>query len=184
MSLRRYLAFENHPTPRHPVYPEATVREYLLDADGSSRDITFTPVGQDRMIAFLELLRRSHYPDSFRDSESADMLTHIDGSEWSRIFTSESGYVHGCWSSAAALLPRLQTFIDWDAAGYCLEVSYFPQDVDPESFSVRGFRQLVEDWRETLGAEDYFVRYENVSWELYDSAGFGVFYTHQRPPLT
>jgi hypothetical protein len=165
------------------VYPEATIRDYLLDADGSSRDITFTPVSQERMIAFLELLHRSHHPDSFRDSESEDMLPFFEGSDWSRVFTSDSGYLHGCWSSAAALLPRLQTFIDWDAGGYCLEVSYFPQDVDSASFSVRGFRRLVEDWRATLGASDYFVRYENVSWELYDSAGLGVFYTHQRQPL-
>lgn len=166
------------------MYPEATIRDYLLDADGSSRDITFTPVSQERMIAFLELLHGSHHPDSFRDSESEDMLALLDVSEWSRVFTSDSGYLHGCWSSAAALLPRLQTFIDWDAGRYCLEISYFPQDVDSASFSVRGFRQLVEDWRATLGASDYFVRYENASWELYDSAGLGVFYTHLRQPLT
>ena len=180
---RRRLIRVVRPTSTRPVYPESTIRDYLLDADGSSRDITFTPVNQDRMIAFLEVLRVSHQPDSLRDSESEDVLPLLGGSEWSRMFTSDSGYLHGCWSSAASPLPRLQTFIDWDAGGYCLEISYFPQDVDAESFSVSGFRELIEGWRATLGASDYFVRYENASWGLYDPAGLGVFYTNLRQPL-
>ena len=168
------------------MYPETTIRDYLLDADGSSRDITFTPVKRERMIAFLRLLKTRHRPESLRDGEGNDILPLLSREDWPGMFAPESGHLHGCWSSPTELLPRLQTFVDWDggpSGDHCLEVSYFPQDVDAASFSVSAFRQLVEDWRTTLEASDYFVRYENASWDLYDPAGLGVFYTHLRQPL-
>jgi hypothetical protein len=61
--------------------------------------------------------------------------------------------------------------------GYGIELSFFPADLDSETFRVDSFIALIEAWQSVLGADDYFVRYENASWDWYDANGLGVIYT-------
>lgn len=77
------------------------------------------------------------------------------------------------------LIPVLQVFIDWpeDDGHYVLELSFFPNDLNAGRLEIRTFMTLIEEWRSLLAAEDYFVRYENASWHLYNSNGLGVIYT-------
>lgn len=61
---------------------------------------------------------------------------------------------------------RLQTFIDWTAESpgkYCVEVSYFPDEICSDLFTVLAFDSQIEAWRSFLDAKDYFVRFENAS---------------------
>jgi predicted metalloendopeptidase len=43
-------------------------------------------------------------------------------------------------------------------------------------------RAIIEEWNSLLQSDDYFVRYENASWKLYDPDGLGVIYSRRRPP--
>jgi len=43
---------------------------------------------------------------------------------------------------------------------------------------------LIEDWNSVLESPDYFVRFENASWKLYDTNDLGVIYTRLTHPRT
>lgn len=120
------------------------------------------------------------------DNEGNDLAGQLTDSALPELLSAPSGFLHGVWDADSGILKRFQTFIDWssDAPGtYCLELSFFPDEIRLDAFSVRAFYAQVENWRLALGAQNYFVRYENASWELYDTAGSGVIYTRDKPPL-
>jgi len=101
------------------------------------------------------------------------------------MLDAQSGFLHGILESESGLFRRLQVFIDWPADSspdFCVELSFFPDEVYTSAFSVRAFDAQIEEWRSILGAQDFFVRQENASWDIYDAGGLGVIYTHSSPP--
>ena len=82
------------------------------------------------------------------------------------------------------LISQLQLFIDEDRElrRHCAEVSFYPGDIDARTFRLHDFRALLEEWNTLLRSDDYFVRYENASWKLYDPDGLGMIYSRRRPP--
>jgi hypothetical protein len=168
------------------MYPERTVQHYLLDSDGTTRDVTFTPCSRDSLLLFLRHLLVSFRPVSLTDNEGDDRMQQLMSGDFAELIRLPTGYLHGVWQSESGLLRRLQTFIDWPADApqdYAVELSFFPDEVHTATFSVRAFHAQIEAWRLSLGAKDYFVRQENASWDIYDAAGLGVIYTHSKPPL-
>jgi hypothetical protein len=168
------------------MYPERTVHDYLLDSDGTTRDVTFTPCPRDALLSFLRHLLGSFRPVSLADNEGADKLQQLISGELAALLEGHAGFLHGIWESESGLFRRLQTFIDWPADSspdFCVELSFFPDEVHTSAFSVRAFDAQIEAWRSMLGAQDFFVRQENASWDIYDAGGLGVIYTHSRPPL-
>lgn len=168
------------------MYPERTVRKFLLESDGATRDITFTPASRVALLRFLRHLLGSFRKVSLVDKEGADRLEQLVSGELGALFDAKVGFLYGIWESESGLFRRLQTFIDWPAGSspdYCVELSFYPDDVYTAAFSVRAFDAQVEAWRSMLGAQDFFVRHENASWDIYDAGGLGVIYTHSKPPL-
>lgn len=168
------------------MYPERLVYEYILEADGSTRDVTFTPCTRDALLGFLRQMLGSFRPVSMVDQEGADRRPELRRGDLAALLEGPSGLLHGVWESDSGLFRRLQTFVDWPAdssSDFCLELSFFPDDIDISAFTVRTFDAQIQTWRSTLEARDFFVRQENVSWNLYDPDGVGVIYTHRRPPL-
>jgi len=171
---------------RNRMYPERTVHDYLLDSDGTTRDVTFTPCSRDALLSFLRHLLRSFRPVSLADNESADRLPQLRSGDRAALLDGPAGFLHGIWESDSGLFHRLQTFVDWPADSspdFCVELSFFPDEVYTSAFSVRAFDAQIETWRSILGARDFFVHQENASWNIYDAGGLGVIYTHSRPPL-
>ncbi|RBP39847.1 hypothetical protein DES53_109275 [Roseimicrobium gellanilyticum] len=168
------------------MYPSTEVLKYLLERDGSTRDITFRPAARWRLIAFCEQLLSKYSIESLSDSEGEDQAEALKVHDWETLFGSSCGHSFGVFRSDSAIIQRLLCFVDWDLSDhseYEVELSFFPTDLCPTTFTLPAFRELVEEWRTVLGADDYFVRQENASWDLYDSTGLGVIYTHLRPPL-
>lgn len=168
------------------MYPECTVHDYLLDSDGSTRDITFTPCSRNALLNFFRVLLASHNPISLTDKEGTDRKRHLISGELAALTAAPAGFLHGIWESDSGLFHRIQTFISWridSSSGFCVELSFFPDDIRRAAFSVRAFNAQIESLRSVLGAKDFFVRYENSSWDLYDAGGLGMIYTHSRPPI-
>jgi hypothetical protein len=157
----------------------AEIAKFLLDSDGTSRDVTFTPVGAEGLGAFLNLLLSKYHVVNARDADAKDVASLFRAGLGEDRFRDTGGYVHVVFEGSGQLIPVLQLFMDWpvDEGAYSLELSFFPSDLDPQSFQVSVFVELIEEWRSILGADDYFVRYENASWDWYDADGLGVIYT-------
>jgi hypothetical protein len=155
------------------------ISKYLLDSDGTTRDITFTPVAAERVRDFVDSLRAVYRVTKASDADGKNIAS-LFKTEWDdeKLSTSE-GYMHAVFEAPGRLIPVLQVFIDWpmDHRGYGVELSFFPADLDSEAFRVDSFIALIEAWQCVLSADDYFVRYENASWDWYDANGLGVIYT-------
>jgi hypothetical protein len=161
---------------------ETQAAEWILDCDGGCRDVTFTPAAKPAIISFIHLLLLQYQIASAFDNNGIDrsQQLHVDDP----LFGID-GYIHIVLTDGRGLIPHLQLFIDNDRSTgvYCLEVSFFPNDIDLQQFSIQKFRILIEHWNETIQSDDYFVRYENASWKLYDPNDLGVIYTRKRPPV-
>lgn len=161
---------------------ETQAAERILDCDGSCRDITFTPTSESATVAFLHALLTQYHVDWACDYNGHDRSQQLHTDE---SLDGIDGYLHVILIDDQALIPHLQLFIDQDQASgeYCLEATFFPNDLDAQRFSMSKFRKLIDNWNAILQADDYFVRYENASWQLYDVTDLSVIYSRKRPPV-
>ncbi|MCA9113157.1 MAG: hypothetical protein KDA52_24610 [Planctomycetaceae bacterium] len=161
---------------------EAQAEKWILDCDGSCRDVTFTPTSKDAVVAFLKSLLPEYVVSSALDNNGIDRSPQLQSDD---PLQGIDGYIHIVLADGDGMIPHLQLFIDEDRElrQHCLEATFFPNDVDAQQFSLKGFRSLIEAWNAVLKSDDYFVRYENASWDLYDPAGLGVIYSRNQPPV-
>lgn len=161
---------------------ESQAEEYILDRDGSCRDVTFTPTSKSAIGAFVRTLLSQYAVCSALDNNGTDRSQQLDTAD---PLNGIDGYMHIVLKDGRGMIPHLQLFIDQesDASRYCLEVTFFPEDIDKTQFSLREFRLLIDEWNAVLKSDDYFVRYENASWDLYDPSGLGVIYSRNQPPV-
>ena len=154
----------------------------ILECDGGTRDVTFTPTTEEAVGDFVHMLLLNYKLESAFDHEGVDRTNQL---HTPRPLDGCSGYVHAVFTNKTKLIQSLQIFVDWDGTSgdYCVEVSFFPNDVDRQAFSLDRFHDVIERWTHILRADDYFVRYENASWDLYDPDGLGVIFTRKQPPV-
>lgn len=161
---------------------ESQAEEWILDCDGSSRDVTFTPTTKCAVVAFLKSLFSQYVVSSAFDNNGVDRLPQLQADD---PLQGIDGYIHIVMTDGDGMIPNLQLFIDEDREirQHCLEVSFFPNDIDAQQFNIGDFRTLIDAWNAMLKSDDYFVRYENASWDLYDPNGLGVIYSRNQPPV-
>ncbi|WP_054029596.1 hypothetical protein [Desulfatitalea tepidiphila] len=166
------------------MFTKQKVIECILDTDGMTRDITFTPTSHFYMVEAIKNFTEGYRIDNATDNEGEDVSRLLKENP-AKILSEGNGYIHCVLVSDQQLIPCIQLFIDWDSQKkdeYCLEISFFPNDINPASFKLHDFMKLIDKWASILNAKDYFVHYENASWDLYDPKGFGVIYTKQNRP--
>ena len=160
---------------------EAQAEEWILDCDGSCRDVTFTPTTRNAATNFLKWMALNHRITSSNDNNGIDRSDQLSTDDPLRGI---DGFIHIVYEGYAGLISNLQVFLDHDRETdeHCLEITFFPQDIDHERFTLNSFLDLVDRWNAILQSDDYFVRYENASWDLYDETGLGVICTRKTPP--
>lgn len=160
------------------------IQDALFDADGSARDITFTPVSAEGVASLFRVLQRDFQLQGAFDSEGDDVAPAVKVASIDDLFPREKGSVHSIWSSSGHVISHLQVFVSWPERDdqYFVELTFFPNDLIRERFSLGSFAQIIEDLAETLQAENYFVRYENASWKEYDGEAPDVIYTRRTKP--
>jgi hypothetical protein len=161
---------------------ESQAAEWILDCDGSCRDVTFTPTTKEAVVTFLKSMVPNYTVYSAFDNNGIDRASQLPSAD---PLDGIDGYVHVVLKDGPGMMPYLQLFIDHDRETneYCIEVTFFPDDIDLQLFSFHSFRKLVDDWNAILKSNDYFVRYENASWNLYDPMGLGVIYSRKQMPV-
>jgi len=166
------------------MFTKQEIIDFILDSDGSTRDITFTPTSKFHMQNAIKHFTTKYRIGNATDNEGEDVL-NILMEDPAKILNNGNGYIHCVLISEQQQIPCVQLFIDWDIKNnseYCLEISFFPNDINPTSFNLQDFMKQVDEWADILHSNDYFVRYENASWDLYDSKGIGIIYTKQNRP--
>ena len=160
---------------------ESQAQKWILDCDGSFRDVTFTPTSKDAIVAFVKYLLPRYVVSSALDNNGGDRASQLQGND---PLQGIDGYIHIVFKDGHGLISQLQLFIDEDCElrRHCAEVSFHPGDIDARTFRLHDFRALIEEWNTLLQSDDYFVRYENASWKLYDHDGLGMIYSRHRPP--
>jgi hypothetical protein len=156
------------------MYTDLQMQDWILDRHGGTRDITFTPSERDRVMALLCHLLKTYNLVSLSDNDGNDRCSEIASPT---LFDGHSGFLHIILDGVTSFIHRIQVFVDWTGGDYCVEISFFPDDLDLAGFTLEKFQTLVEEWNSYLHAKDYFVRIENASWDLYDATGLGVIYT-------
>jgi hypothetical protein len=161
---------------------ESQATEWILDCDGSCRDVTFTPTTKEAVVAFLKSMLLRYTATSAYDNNGIERSQQLRSDD---PLNGIDGYIHIVLADGGGIIPHLQIFIDHDRVTYKhdVEVTFFPNDIDKHQFSLRSFRSLVEGWNDILNSADYFVRYENASWDLYDPKGLGVIYSRNQQPV-
>lgn len=154
---------------------EATFLKYLTDSDGTTRDITFTPSPVHNVDKFMEIIVNDFLAGELFDQDGERV--ELDSKKIiGYIRERESGCIHGQLTSHSSFVNHIHLFIDWpEDANIAIEISYFPHDLIV-GFSTSIFLATINRWWESLGCSDVFVRYENASWEFYNSNDLGVFY--------
>lgn len=151
------------------------IEKYILDCDGSTRDITFTPIPLNSLLEFLGIILNIFEPASISDNEGDSIDTNFQAIQ--RALLLPSGYIHGTFTSDKAAVTSIDIFIDWDEKGeFAVELSFFPRNINLKCYSLQSFMSQVEEWWKILGSKTVFIRYENASWSLYDKEGLGVFF--------
>lgn len=154
------------------------ITEYLLDNDGSTRDINFTPAEYENVGLLISLLIADYQKGVFFEQDGVEL--DFDSKAVCRLFEREAGSIYGYFESETVLIKKLQLFLDWPEEGLCaVELSFIPDDLQPD-FKIELFLSKLNRWWDTLQASEVFIRYENASWEQYNPNDLGVFYHQSR----
>lgn len=156
----------------------------LFDADGSTRDITFTPVDKRNIPHLIERLKIDFPLLTATDGEGLD-VREVLLSDPASFVSSPERTLSSYWESRTHAISSIQLFAFWPEpnGSASVELSFHPRDLIRERFDLSKFVAEVDAWSEALGASNYFVRYENMSWKIADGITPDVIFTKEWHPL-
>jgi hypothetical protein len=133
---------------------------------------------------FLAGISSEFCADNAFNGDGVDLTAALASKNFSEALYGDSGSLHSYWSSGRGLLSSFQIFLSWPESGsdVFVELTFFPEDVNPTEFEITKFAALTEQWCQTLGAAAFFVRWENASWQQFDASAPDVFFTRSNRP--
>ncbi len=157
---------------------EQEITEYLLDNDGSTRDINFTPSTLQNLSRFLKVFLSIYNRGELNDQDGE--VVEISSTAVLEQLENKEGCIHGQLLGNNELISQVHLFIDWpEEEGFAIEISFFSEDLRND-FTLVGFMSQLNEWWNLLQAKEVFVRYENASWDFYNPKGLGVFFHDKR----
>lgn len=152
------------------------IEEQLLDVDGSCRDINFPDTDYSKAIALLKLIVSFSDLESAFDKEGQELS--IEGIERNLLSIRQDAII-SCWK-CKGIISHIQLFFSWiKRAEVFVELTFFPDDVDKINFSIHKFLNWLRPILLALDTDEYFVRYENVSWKYGDTSEYaGVIFSN------
>jgi len=137
------------------------IERSLLEIDGSCRDVNFAEhIPTAGATALLALLAATWNLARATNAKGDPVeLADIDA-----LFANGEGMLSTVWSGQAS--PRhLQAYFCWVKYDevFC-ELTFFPEDLDAEAFSLDSFMTLLATWVNAAQSGEYYVRFENGAW--------------------
>ena len=156
------------------------IREALLDRDGSCRDVNFANPSWEGVGNLRDWVR-----SQYSGLEIATYFpTSVTEPTWIPQQRGENSHILA--SQGKIFIRLLQVFIsrEEDDSPF-VELTFFPQDVEDIPDLAARFCDLADSWARLLQATQYFVRYENASWQFGDCGDrSGVIFSKQCSPDT
>lgn len=137
------------------------VETALLDCDGSCRDINFAEcISTSAAIDVLRVLAPSWTLVEAMTGEGED----IAKAELQGNLRQASGSLSTVWNGGSNP-EHIQAYFHWDEPDsvFC-EITFFPQDVDGETFKLIDFLSMLSKLALAARSAEYYVRYEDASW--------------------
>lgn len=156
----------------------------LFEDDGSLNDITFTPVDRRNIPDLIERLKADFPLLTATDGEGLDVRDVLLSDPVSFVSSPERT-LYSYWESGTHAISAIQLFAFWPEpdGSASVELSFRPRDLIRERFDLAKFVAEADAWSEALGAGNYFVRCENMSWKIADGITPDVIFTKESRPL-
>lgn len=145
--------------------------------DGSCRDINIEDISFERTRRVLDCLNDIYQLKSAVNSEGEDITSCVNSGTVDGEFGKKKNSIHSVFHNEEALITNMQVLLAWnDSKKVFVEFTFFPEDVC-NRFSFNEFVNFISPFITASGSKEYFVRYENASWEYGDiSLQGGVIY--------
>lgn len=137
------------------------VETALLDHDGSCRDINFSEyILTSRAIEVLKFLASSWTYVQAMTGEGDE----IASAELESNLQRASGSLSTIWNGGRNP-EHVQAYFCWNEPDkvFC-EITFFPQDIDSETFKLMEFLSILGKLVSLAGSDEYYLRYEDASW--------------------
>jgi hypothetical protein len=136
----------------------------LQERDGFCRDINFafpTKQGATNLVGWFCQNYMIHLATT---GAGIDVTSELADCNYDLSKLLPDGSLHIVGENPEALITRLQVFIGNEEGGTLfVELTFFPDDLG-KLFTIRRFIHFVENIKQQLQSDRYFVRFENASW--------------------
>jgi len=152
------------------------IEENIADIDGSCRDINFPDVEKIKIESLLKYLESKFVLERATNSEGTELSIE---ELHSTLNNSDKQTIINHWKSDG-LIKHFQFMFFWEEnSKVFLELTFFPDELDGKLYNLYSFLYWLKPILVTLGIKEYYVRYENASWQYGDvSDGSGVIFTN------
>ncbi len=154
------------------------IEKQVIDIDGSCRDVNFPDVDRTQAIALLKYVQSFCSLKNATDSEG-DNLSVEEMRE--RLSSAVTETIVSYWE-CQGLISHVQLFFSWrDRLKVFVELTFFPQDIDEQNYSLETFITWLRPILVALNINTFYVRYENASWVFGDtSESSGVIFSNSQ----
>jgi len=150
----------------------------LLDNDGSCRDINFAPLALTDCSTIVHRLFALASGFSGHAS-NGDTLSFDPAAFIESAATIPSA--HGVLNDVGGIFTQLQCFAGADHESAFLELTFFPKELVCSDDSLVTLVRFLNSLCLDTDISEYFVRYENASWEFGKTGnGTGVIFTRSQ----
>jgi hypothetical protein len=157
------------------------IERSLLDVDGSCRDINFSEHIAATGAASLLNSIGAHWDLTQAINAEGEPVPPED---FRSFLAKERGTLSTLWKGSVSP-HHLQAFFHWTEPDqvFC-ELTFFPQDLDAERFTLDSFLRILAIWVNAARSQEYYVRFEDGSWRHGGQTGKrSVIFSHESVPL-
>lgn len=158
------------------------IERSLLERDGACRDINFSEnISTAGAVSLLESISARWALAQATDADGIEV--HIE--DLPGFLANKNGALSTVWEGS--LSPRhLQAYFHWTEPDqvFC-ELTFFPDDLDKEHFTLDGFLELLAVFVSAARSPEYYVRFEDASWcHAKGCALHSVIFSHENVVLS
>lgn len=149
----------------------------VLDVDGSCRDINFEGLTWAGATSIMQWLI-DNSANVTADNEEKKPIESLQTGKRVCDIARTTGVCHISLRDTDGLFSQTQAFICPDSDFAFVELSFFPEDIISDQYSLERLVAFLDNLKMIGRAANYFVRYENASWRVGDTSNdSGVIFT-------
>lgn len=156
---------------------EDHIKRSLLEIDGSCRDINLSEhISTAGAVSLLDVICARWTLMWATDTEGVA----VQPEDIQALLAKGTGTLSTLWNGLGSP-SHFQAFFHWTEADMVfVELTFFPQDLDAQQFTLADFLKMLESLVNAAQSQEYYVRFEDGAWRHADgSAGQSVIFSHE-----